>query len=354
VLGFIANVQRRRIFVNAARAAEVGPAGVRLRGGTVDLRHFEPRPGELLLTDLLGSRVGDDTLTDVAFESGPDSRFEVAAIALGGGGLRHRTRRVAPWSDARSLFEGGPLAAELALLRDMSPADVAARVHAMAPHRRAVVAEAIPDELLADVLEELPEDEQVRLLAPMDLERVADVVEEMEPDDASDLLGAMTRDLRDRLLARMRPEDAAALRRLLRYDPSTAGGLMTSEPLIVAPEVPVAEVLARLREQEVRPTLAAQVFVCEPPTVTPTGPYLGVVGFQRLLREPPSALVGRCVEDRSAILPDLAEDEVAVRVATYNLTAVAVCDAAGRLVGAVTVDDIVERLLPVNWRERRR
>ncbi|MGH9088385.1 MAG: magnesium transporter MgtE N-terminal domain-containing protein [Acidimicrobiales bacterium] len=354
VLGVVANVQRRRIFVNAGRAAEVGRDGVRLRGGTVDLRHFKVRPGELLLSGLLGKQVGSEILTDVAFEPAPSARFDVVAVAFGGRGLHRRTRRVAPWSEARSLFEGGPLAAELAVLRDMSPTDVAARVHAMPPHRRAMLAGAIPDEQLADVLEELPEEEQVRLLASMDLARVADVVGEMEPDDASDLLGAMTRERRDGLLAQMDPEDAEALRRLLRYDPATAGGLMTSEPVIVGPDVPVAEVLARLRDDEVRPTLAAQAFVCESPTATPTGPYHGVVGFQRLLREPPSNPVGRCVDDRSAIAPDLAEHEVAVRLAAYNLTAVAVCDAAGRLVGAVTVDDVLERLLPVDWRERRR
>lgn len=354
VLGLVANVQRRRIFVNAGRVAELGPGGARLQGGSVDLRHFKVRPGELLLTGLLGRRLGEEVVADIAFEPGPSSHYEVVAVAFGGRGLHRRTRRVAPWTEARSLFEGGPLAAELASLRDMSPTDVAARVHAMAPHRRAALAAAIPDEQLADLLEELPEEEQVRLLAPMDLARVVDVIEEMEPDDASDLLAAMTRDLRDRLLTQMHPEDAAALRRLLRYDPATAGGLMTSEPVIVAPEVPVAEVLARLRDPEVRPTLAAQVFVCAPPTETPTGTYLGVVGFQRLLREPPSGPVGGCIEDRSVVAPDLTEHDVAVRLAAYNLTAVAVCDAAGRLVGAVTVDDIVERLLPVDWRERRR
>lgn len=354
VLGLVANVQRRRIFVSAGRVAEVGLGGVRLEGGTVDLRRFAPRQGELLLTDLLGRQVGEEVLTDLAFEPGPSAHLEVVAVALGGRRLRHRTRRIAPWSEARQLFEGGPLAAELASLRDLSPADLAAKVHAMAPHRRAALAEAIPDEQLADVLEELPEEEQVLLLAPMDLARVADVIEEMEPDDASDLLGAMTRELRDRLLTQMKPEEAVALRRLLGYDPTTAGGLMTSEPLVVDPDVPVAEVLARLRSPEVRPTLAAQVFVCEPPSATPTGRFLGVTGFQRLLREPPSSPVGRCVEDRSTIPPELPEQEVAARLAAYDLTAVAVCDTAGRLLGAVTVDDVIERLLPIDWRDRRR
>jgi CBS domain-containing protein len=354
-LGFVADVQRRRIFVNAGRVGGIGSTGVSLRGGTVDLRHFEARPGELLVSELVGKRVGDETVMDIALEPGPLGGWDVASVALGSGrALYRRTRRVADWRETRSLFDSGPVAAQVAALRDMNPADVAATVHALPPGRRALIAEAIPDEQLADILEELPEDEQVGLLENMDLARVADVVEEMEPDDAADLLEAMPVDRRTRLLAELEPDDAAALRRLLRYDATTAGGLMTPEPVIVTPEVAVAEVLARLRDSEIPPAIAAQAFVCEPPTATPTGRYLGTVGFQRLLREPPSHPVGACVADATCVRPDLAESEVAERIATYNLMAVAVCDDAGRLVGAVTVDDVLDRVLPVDWRRRRR
>jgi Mg/Co/Ni transporter MgtE len=99
-------------------------------------------------------------------------------------------------------------------------------------------------------------------------------------------------------------------------------------------------------------TEAAQVYVCEPPALTPTGRYLGTVGFQRLLREPPATLVGQCIEDSGFVRPELSEREVATRLAAYNLLGVAVCDEAGRLVGAVTVDDVLDRTLPSNWRKR--
>jgi Mg/Co/Ni transporter MgtE len=95
---------------------------------------------------------------------------------------------------------------------------------------------------------------------------------------------------------------------------------------------------------------AAQVYVCEPPTLTPTGRYLGSVGFQRLLRRAPSIPVGECIEGRVYVRPELPESELAARMAAYNLIGVAVCDNAGRLVGAVTVDDVLDRLLPAGWR----
>ena len=158
----------------------------------------------------------------------------------------------------------------------------------MPPSRRSQIAAALDDEELADLLAEMPEQDQVRLLASLGLERSADVVEEMQPDDAADLLAEMSAEQRERLLTAMESVQAADLRRLLRYDATTAGGLMTSRPLIVAPDTPVAEVLARIRNPDMSATAAAQVYVCEPPMVTPTGRYLGSVGFQRLLRRPPS------------------------------------------------------------------
>ena len=353
VLGFVADVQRRRIFVNAGRIGHIGPTGVALRHGTVDLRHFRARPGELLVSRLLRRRFNDATVMDIALRHTDLGDWDVAEVALGSGRAIRRTRRLVDWREVRSLFDSGPLAAQLAALRDRNPTDVAAEVHALPPSRRAMLAAAMPDEQLADILEELPEEEQVRLLEDMDLSRVADVIEEMEPDDAADLLAAMPLSRRTDLLEAIGPEDASSLRRLLRYDATTAGGLMTSEPIVIGPEVAVAEALARLREREIRAAVAAQVFVCEPPYATPTGTYLGMVGFQRLLREPPSRPVGSCIADTTRIPPAMPERQVAERLAAYNLIGVAVCDDAGRLLGAVTVDDVLDRVLPVGWRRHR-
>src|SRR5579863_1228246 len=164
----------------------------------------------------------------------------------------------------------------------------------------------------------MPEQDQVRLLASLGLERSADVVEEMQPDDAADLLAELPAEQRERLLTAMESVQAEDLRRLLRYGPQTAGGLMTSEPLIVTPDTSVAEVLARVRDPDMPVTSAAQVYVCEPPMVTPTGRSLGTVGFQRLLRRAPSVLIGECVETRVFVRPDLPERDLAARIPAHN------------------------------------
>jgi Mg/Co/Ni transporter MgtE len=109
-------------------------------------------------------------------------------------------------------------------------------------------------------------------------------------------------------------------------------------------------VLATIRDRELAMTVAAQVFVCEPPSITPTGRYLGSCGFQRLLRQPPAAPVGEFIEESNFVRPELPEQQVAMRLAAYNLIGLAVCDSNGRLLGAVTVDDVVDRLLPAGWR----
>jgi len=353
-LGLVVTWQRRRIFVNLGQIAEISIDGAHLTGGAIDPERFARRTGEIMASELYGRHVKDGTIADVAISPTERLRvgWEVSALAVSHGrSLLHRGPAVVPWDRYPELFQTDPLAEQLAGLRELRPADLATAVEGMPPSRRSQIAAALDDEELADLLAEMPEQDQVRLLAGLGLERSADVVEEMQPDDAADLLAEMPAEQRERLLTAMESVQAADLRRLLRYDATTAGGLMTSEPLIVAPDTPVAEVLARIRNPDMSVTAAAQVYVCEPPMVTPTGRYLGSVGFQRLLRRPPSALVGHCVDEASVFVrPNLPEHELAARLAAYNLVSVAVCDEDGRLLGAVTVDDVLDHLLPPGWR----
>ena len=357
VLGFVAAVQRRRIFVSVGRVGELDQLGIRLKGSAIDLSPFQLRPGELLAGDLLDRALpGGEVVNDLALKASErDSvAWEVATVALGArrsGLRRHRAPRVVPWREVDHIWDAGEVPVELGAYRDMHPSDVAAAVRRLPLAKRRKLAEAMDDERLADLLEELEEDDQVRLIQGLGVERMAHVLEEMAPDDAADLLGELPKKQQVELLAAMTPDEAGPLRRLLRYGEKTAGGLMTPEPVVVTPGTPVAEVLARLRDPELPPALAAQVFVSDAPVQTPTGRYLGMVGVQRLLREPPSANVGRCVEDEGpAVTPAMPEAEVAARLAAYNLLALPVCDADRRLLGVVSIDDVLDAVLPEGWR----
>jgi CBS domain-containing protein len=358
VIGFVVGVERRRIFVNAARVDRLDSSGVTMRSGAIDIRQFNKREGELLADeDLLDRRLGAEIVNDVGLETSLlDDGWVVATISLRPPGpIRRRSRaRVVPWTQAVTLFDVGEMGREMAGLRELHPSDLAARLRGMPLAHRRRVAAALEDEQFADVLEELSEDEQMELVEGLDTERVADLLEEMAPDDAADLLGEMPGIMRVRLLDAMEPEEAGPVRRLLLYDSDTAGGLMTPEPIIVTPQTTVAEALARLRNPDVSAAIAAHVFVADAPSTTPTGVYLGAVGFQRLLREPPGMAVAGCVEPNvEPVSPELAGTRVAERLAAYNLVALPVCDDAGRLLGAVTVDDVLDRALPDGWREER-
>jgi Mg/Co/Ni transporter MgtE len=151
----------------------------------------------------------------------------------------------------------------------------------------------------------------------------------------------------------MEETDAEDVRRLMTYEDYSAGGMMTTDPVILDADATVADALAAVRRKELAPALAAQVFICRSPLETPTGRLLGIVHVQRLLREPPALNLGLIVESAAtALSPDTGLNEVVKQLANYNLIAIPVVDENDRLLGAVTVDDVLDHLLPENWRNK--
>jgi Mg/Co/Ni transporter MgtE len=250
---------------------------------------------------------------------------------------------------ARSAEQGA--ARLLEAYEDMRAADLADVIHDLGAARRQEIAGALTDERLADVLEELPEDAQVSILSALDRDRAADVLEAMEPDDAADLLNELPPEQAAQLLNLMEPEEAADVRRLLEYAEDTAGGLMTTEPVILGADDTIATALAQIRRSELPPALASMVFVVRPPLETPTGRFLGVAHFQRLLREPPHAAVASVLDAETEWLThDASVGQVTRLLAAYDLLALPVLDAQRRLLGVVTVDDVLDHILPDDWR----
>jgi Mg/Co/Ni transporter MgtE len=149
----------------------------------------------------------------------------------------------------------------------------------------------------------------------------------------------------------MEPEEADDVRMLLAYDPDTAGGLMTTEPIIVSADATVAEGLALIRRHELAPALGAAVCVTLPPYEPPTGRFLGVVHFQRMLRYPPHERLGTLLDTSlEPVTPHTSAAEVSRILASYNLVSLPVVDENRRLVGVVTIDDVLDYLLPDDWR----
>ena len=201
----------------------------------------------------------------------------------------------------------------------------------------------------------MDEKSRVELLAELEGERAADVLGEMDPDDAADLLREVGAERAQALIDLMEPEDAEDVLRLMNYEDYSAGGMMTTEPIILSADSTVADALAAVRQSEISPALASQIFICRQPLETPTGRFIGMAHYQRLLREPPSTLLGSIVDtDTQGLNPDATLNEVSSYLASYNLLSVPVVDANDRLLGAVTVDDVLDHLLPENWRHDHR
>ena len=370
-VGFVVEVGgKRRVFLPITRVTSINPGQV-ISTGLLNVRRFEKRAGELLVIGDLLDRVvtlndgsGEATVEDIALDRNRQrewelSRLHVRRLRKGGSLSRLMSRGetlTVEMSEVTGLY-GTQAEQSAALLaasyQDLNPADLAEIMQELDAKRRIELAGELADERLADVLEELPEDTRVEMITGLEAKRAADVLDEMDPDDAADLMQELPDAVAESLLDLMEPEEAEDVRRLLAYDVYTAGGMMTTEPLIVAPETSVAHCLAMISREEVHAALASTVHVCRAPLETPTGRLLGIVHFQLLLRERPDRSVGEILDsDRVVVSPSSPLSEVTREMATYNLVSIPVVDENGHLLGAVTVDDVLDHVLPDDWREQ--
>ncbi len=365
VVGLIVEVPgKRRVFLSIGRVTSFGSGQV-ITTGLINMRRFEQRGGEVrMIAEMLGREVtlvdkpGSATIEDVAIEESGPGEWAVTELFL----RRPKTSAspfakgqtvFSPWAGMRERSTSAPQSATqlLATYEDLLPADLANAMLDLPEQRMLEVAEEMSDERLADVLEEMPESEQVDILNQLDDARAADVLDQMQPDDAADLIAQLSDERGEVLLDLMQPEEAEDVRMLLAYAPDTAGGLMTPEPIIVSADATVAEGLALIRRHELAPALGAAVCVTLPPYEPPTGRFLGMVHFQRMLRYPPMERLGTLLDQKlEPVKASASAAEVARTLASYNLVSLPVVDDNHRLVGVVTIDDVLDYLLPDDWR----
>lgn len=360
---------RRRVFLPMTRVTSIDSGQV-ISTGLLNMRRFEQRAMETLAVGELLDRTvemadgsGSATIEDLAIEKQRTGDWRVNKLFIrrspqGKSALGIRRRGHTQVVDLDAVTGLADTAASqgaaqlLAAYDDLKPAALADVLHELGESRRLEVATALDNERLADVLEELPGDDQVSILSSLDSDRAADVLEAMQPDDAADLLHELPDAQAAELLGLMEPDEAKDVRRLLAYDENTAGGMMTTEPVVLSPETSIAAAMAHIRRADLSPALASMVFVVRPPLETPTGRFLGVVHFQKMLREPPHEPLGSVLDsDVEHVRTDAPLGHVARLLAAYNLLALPVLDAERRLVGVVSVDDALDHMLPPDWRE---
>jgi hypothetical protein len=371
ITGFLVSVAGRQFYVPAESVADVTPDGVVLRGARLDLGRFERRPEEVLLKqDVLdhqlinvdGARLVRANEIELARLEG---WWRVVGVDTGPrGGVRRRLpkalgRKVATgefldWASIEPFVGHVPslrLRVPHPKLARLHPAQIADLVEAASHREGEEIMEAVRDddrELEADVFEELDDQHQVEFIRERSDDEIGGVVARMAPDDAADLIAELDEERREAVLGALPANQRTKVRALLGYDPAEAGGLMSTEFVCLYRHATVAEAIERVRSSQVAAELLTTIFVMDS-----RRRLEGSVAVASLLRaDPEDDLLALARPGDPALRPDADFEEVARVMADFNLTAAAVVDDAQQMIGVITVDDVLEVMLPKGWRRR--
>jgi CBS domain-containing protein/sporulation protein YlmC with PRC-barrel domain len=372
VSGVVASIAGREMFVPIDRIEELGPFAARTSTTKLNLAQFERRPGEILLrSDLLDrSMINVDTARLVTAHEVElvcdDGAWRVAGIDPS---LRPRLWRLLPrrfrghdsehrqfvvWNEMEP-FVGHVPTSRLKLasrrLARLHPAQIADLVEAASHDEGEEILEAVGQdkELEADVFEEMDDEHQVEFLRGRSDEQAAAVLARMASDDAADLLLEIEQERRLPILNKLPPAKQRKIRSLLGYNPSTAGGIMNPDFVSVSATATAGEALAAVRAGELGQQQGSVVCV-----LREDGTLLGALSLTDLVRVDPQDRVCNVIEATPipAVAAEADVPEVATVMSDYNLIAMPVIEGDGRPVGVIAVDDVLELLIPEEWRRR--
>jgi len=368
--GVKARIGGREVFVPSDRIADVRAGTVQLSGEQLNLGRFERREGEVLLReDILGHRVinvvGARLVRAEDLVLGRiDGWWRVVGVGTGIGsllrrllpmGLRRRAK-VRPFLDWASVepFVGHVPTARLRMafgrLAKLHPAQLADLVEAASHEEGEEIIDAVGGdrELEADVFEELDPEHQVEFLHERSDQEAAKVLEAMEADDAADLLGELDQERRQPILALLPWRQQRKIRTLLGYNPGTAGGLMSPDFVALAETTTVSEALDELRRTELPEETVTTVIVLDE-----SARLSGILSVVMLLKQQPAVRLADAMSPPPFSLePEDDLSEIAMKMADYDLTVAPVVDGDGHVLGIVTVDDLLELMIPDDWRRR--
>jgi hypothetical protein len=368
IVGLVVTIGERDLFVPIRKVAAFEPGRVLFDGRRVDLRRFERREGELLLArDLLarhainfvGGRIIRANEIELAKVNGT---WEVVAVDPSGRPLLRRllgpfgrgtaSGQVVDWGGIEPFVAHVPtskLRIPYRKLSKLRPAQIADLVEAASHEEGEEIIEAVGEdlELEADVFEELDAEHQAEFVRSRSDAEAARLLASMAPDDAADLIGDIDQERRLPILSLLPEPQQHKVRSLLSYHPETAGGLMSPDFLCMPAGTPVAEVLEAVRTSEFAPEALNVVFADGL-----DGAVLGSASVVRLVQADPAATFGSvCEEDPLHVHPDWDLGEIVRKMSDFNLIVAPVLDQDHHtILGVVTVDDVLELLLPTGFR----
>jgi CBS domain-containing protein len=370
VTGLVATVGGREIFVPIDQVSSFDGDPIRLSSARLSLRHFERREGEVLLrADVLGHRLIDVENARLVRAADLELARDDGEWVLSGVNTRRRPRRLfgllAPdnqdaaavfrdWHDFEWLIgheSSALLRGPFATIRRLKPAQIADLLeNASKEEETEILGRVHADpELEADVFEELDEDLATRLLGARTDEEIAAVLARMRSDDAADAIAELPQRRRQPVLDLLPPGQRTKVLTLMGFNPTSAGGLMSMDFVAVPRKASVAAALARVREAvSLQPEALTSVHA-----VSDKGRLRGVARLVTLIQSDPDATVIDVSDtDPVRVGPDADITDVAVLMTDYNLITIPVVDDERRLLGVITVDDVLEVTLPDDWRRR--
>lgn len=302
---------------------------------------FSPLEGQLRL---VGADVG---VRGLLRRLGAESPVERVFSAVG----KDLPRGIIPWHLVEPIT-GGAGDVRLTIphrrLALLHPADIADIVEEMSADERRTIFEQLDLETAAETLAEVEPEMQASIVSDLDEERAADILEEMEPDEAADLLQDLSEERREELIDLMEKDESEDVEELLAYDENSAGGIMTTSYVALPGSLTAAQAIDKLRALRPDPETAYYLYV-----IDGQDHLIGVVSLRDLVVASPDARLEE-IMNRQVLKAEAHtnKEEVAAIIAKYDLLALPIVDQKGRLIGAVTVDDVVELMLPKGWRKR--
>jgi len=266
----------------------------------------------------------------------PRGTLETLSRKLGARGIPWQFVDVIEVDPARRV----KLRIEYERLAEMHPSDLAEILEDLAPAEREAVFTSLDEDVAAETLEEVDPKLQKSLLEKLDEERIADIVEEMDPGAAADLLAELTEEQSDAILEEMEPEERHEVEELLEFDERSAAGCMTTDFIYLGMQSTVAQAVLALRSFDGDPAAVTEVYLLDEKRM-----LRGAVPLARLVMALPETRMAVLAEQRVLSCPaDLHQDDLAELFDKYNLHALPVVDAQGRMVGVVQADQVISFL----------
>ncbi len=228
------------------------------------------------------------------------------------------------------------------MLSEIHPADIADMIGQVSHHEGAAFLKNLDVDVAAETLSEMSSEAQVEIIKGMETEKASDIIEMMPPDEAADVLGDLPAEKAQEILEHIEKEEAEDIQELLGHEEDTAGGLMTNVFIAYPPAITVREAIARFREDAQEIETVYYIYLTDE-----AEKLVGVISLRELLLSDPGTSLSEIMETKlKTVNPEEDEKVVARITAKYNLVALPVVDTDGVLLGVVTVDDILGRVLP--------